>query len=185
MNNPNLITSVKMLALKVRNTVARILNIKEIDYSQSALEDKLIVTERVRRVLLDVLERGKDIRSFRYGLERLLIERNTELKSANQKLIEEIANRKAIEEELRISNEQQKILNSIVKISMRNLPFQSQFDLILDEVLSIPWLPKSPKGGIFLVQDDPSILVLKTHKNFPKALEEQCAQVPFGFCLCG
>jgi len=185
MYNPNIITSIRMLALKVRNRIASIFNIKQIDYTKSALEDKLIVTERVRKVLLDVLERGKDIRSFRYGLEKLLIERNTELKSANQQLIEEIANRKAVEEELKISNEQQKILNSIVKISMRNLPFQNQFELILDEVLSIPWLPKFPKGGIFLVQDDPETLVLKTQRNFPPALQKQCSQVPFGFCLCG
>ena len=190
MNNPNLITSVQMLVYRVRNTVAKIFNtnvlhLEETDYSKIALEKKLVVSERIRSVLLEVLERGKDIRSFRYGLEKLLIERNTELKSANQQLIEEIANRKAVEEELKISNEQQKILNSIVKISMKNMSFQDQFELILDEVLSIPWLPNAPKGGIFLVQDDPDMLTLKTHRNFPQALQTQCSQIPFGFCLCG
>lgn len=173
------------MVLKVKNRAVKIFHVEDTDYLKIALENKLIVSERIRRVLLEVLERGKDIRTFHYGLEKLLIKRNTELKSANQQLIEEIANRKAVEEELRISNEQQKILNSIVKISMKNLPFQDQFELILDEVLSIPWLPKFPKGAIFLVQDDPETLVLKTQRNFPPELQTQCTKVPFGFCLCG
>ncbi|MBF0566916.1 MAG: GGDEF domain-containing protein, partial [Nitrospirae bacterium] len=52
-------------------------------------------------------------------------------------------------------------------------------------ILSIPWLPISAKGGIFLVEDDPGVLVLKTQRNLHPALLDICSKVPFGRCLCG
>jgi len=41
------------------------------------------------------------------------------------------------------------------------------------------------KGSIFLVEDDPGVLVMKAHYRLAPQLLKICKQVPFGRCLCG
>jgi signal transduction histidine kinase len=55
----------------------------------------------------------------------------------------------------------------------------------LDTILDIPWLTTQPKGGIFLVGDQPGVLLLKAQRNLGTPLLTMCARVPFGHCLCG
>jgi signal transduction histidine kinase len=40
-------------------------------------------------------------------------------------------------------------------------------------------------GCIFLVEDDPEILVMKVQRGLPQSVRSACARVPFGTCLCG
>ena len=48
-----------------------------------------------------------------------------------------------------------------------------------------PGLLLESMGGIFLVEDDPEVLVLKAQKNFSESLQKTCREIPFGKCLCG
>jgi putative methionine-R-sulfoxide reductase with GAF domain len=78
-----------------------------------------------------------------------------------------------------------RILNSLLCISLEDIPLKEQLERSLDIIFSVPFLSPVPQGGIFLVGNTPDILVLKAHRNFPISLQNTCAQVPFGRCLCG
>jgi GAF domain-containing protein len=56
---------------------------------------------------------------------------------------------------------------------------------IIDQIISIPWLSFESKGSIFLVESNPEMLVLKAQRKLPESLQNTCANVPFGRCICG
>ena len=89
------------------------------------------------------------------------------------------------ERDLRIEKEEQSALNTLLRISLEDIPLQQQFERVLDVILALSWLPIEPKGGIFQVEEDSETLVLKAHRGLAPALLPLCARVPFGHCLCG
>ncbi|MBF0565413.1 MAG: diguanylate cyclase [Nitrospirae bacterium] len=90
------------------------------------------------------------------------------------------------EEETRIFEMRQRdILYGLLEISLSDITLDEQLDRAIKKILSIPWLPLSPKGGIFLVEDDSEILILKAQRNLHPTLQNTCSHVPFGRCLCG
>ncbi len=89
-------------------------------------------------------------------------------------------------EENRLFNQRlQDILHGLLAISLRAIPLTEQLEYALKKILSIPWLPFSPKGGIFIIENEPGVLVLKAHRDLHTSLQTICARVPFGQCLCG
>jgi signal transduction histidine kinase len=89
------------------------------------------------------------------------------------------------EERLEKSYQLQNVLNSLLKVSMEDIPLDEQLDRALEIILSAPFVPIMPKGSIFLVEDDPDILVMKVQKGLDPSLLKMCERVPFGRCLCG
>ncbi|WP_160166945.1 ATP-binding protein [Desulfotignum phosphitoxidans] len=79
----------------------------------------------------------------------------------------------------------QDILNALLKISLEKIPLEKILEKALDIILSVPFLPIKPQGGIFLVKDEPDVLVLAAQKGFTAPIQTPCARVPFGKCLCG
>jgi PAS domain S-box-containing protein len=98
---------------------------------------------------------------------------------------EDITRQKEMEEALQRSNQTQSVLNSLLSLSLEEQTMEEMLERALDIILTIPWLPTLPKGGIFLVENQPGVLVLKTQRNLGAPLLAMCAQVPFGRCLCG
>jgi diguanylate cyclase (GGDEF)-like protein/PAS domain S-box-containing protein len=86
---------------------------------------------------------------------------------------------------LRLERDEQSALNTILRISLEDIPLVQQFERVLDILLSLSWLPLAPSGGVFLVEDNEEVLVLKAQRNLAPALLTRCARVPFGYCLCG
>lgn len=88
--------------------------------------------------------------------------------------------------ELRESAQVQEILNALLRLSLEDLSVQEMLEQTLERLISIPWLPTDPKGGIFLTsEDDPNLLLLRASHNMAAPLLKSCARVPFGACLCG
>jgi len=81
--------------------------------------------------------------------------------------------------------EMEAALNRLLKLSQEEISLEEMLKRTIDEIVSIPWLAMEAKGGIFLVEEEPDVLVLKAHRGLPKALQALCARVPFGRCLCG
>ncbi len=79
----------------------------------------------------------------------------------------------------------QNAVNSLLRISHDNTSMEDVLRDALDLVVSIPWLSLQAKGGIFLVESEPKILVMKAQSGLASPLLEKCARVPFGRCLCG
>ncbi len=100
-------------------------------------------------------------------------------------VVRDISKRQQVEEINRKNYQTQKALNSLLHISLEDVPLKEQLELALDTILSVPFLPLEPKGGILLVEDEPGVLVLKANRNLPVPLQGICARVPFGKCICG
>ena len=79
----------------------------------------------------------------------------------------------------------QNVLYEILNLSADNISIDNILKCTLDLLLSISWLSFQEKGSIFLVDDDPEILILKTHKNFEESLIKTCSRLPFDKCHCG
>lgn len=79
----------------------------------------------------------------------------------------------------------QRILNSLLEVSVSDMPLEKQLKLAIDIILSAPFIPLERMGGIFLTEVGHKDLILKADSGLPGSLLEMCARVPFGRCLCG
>jgi signal transduction histidine kinase/putative methionine-R-sulfoxide reductase with GAF domain len=96
-----------------------------------------------------------------------------------------LVQRRRTEEESQWNYETQSVVNSLLRLSLEDIPLDELLERTLDLLLAIPWLAIESRGSIFLVQEDPKALVLKAQKGLEETLQRRCARLPFGRCLCG
>ncbi len=99
--------------------------------------------------------------------------------------LREIVERERAQQSLQHASQQQQVINSLLRIGLADKPLEEILDSILEEILSFSWMALSQKGGIFLVNEQNNMLVLKANKNLDPSLQTLCSQVAFGQCLCG
>jgi len=93
--------------------------------------------------------------------------------------------RDQIYEELKRNYDIQRVLNSILELSLEDIYLEELLDKTLDLLLSIPWLSFEKKGAIFLTDEEKKELIMVVSKNLPESLKISCRRIPFGKCLCG
>lgn len=98
--------------------------------------------------------------------------------------VQDITERKLIEENIRRAHQQQTILKELLEISLINITIEQVMDRALDKILSIDWLPIKPKGAIFIT-DENDVLVMQSQRGFCGEILSSCERVPFGKCICG
>ncbi|MBT3363196.1 MAG: GAF domain-containing protein [Chloroflexi bacterium] len=87
--------------------------------------------------------------------------------------------------ELEKHDDIQHILNSLLRLSLTDVSLDDILNSAIDLILSVKWLVFESRGSIFLVDDDPDVLVMKAQRGLAEPLLESCARVPFGKCHCG
>ncbi|MEW6202198.1 MAG: ATP-binding protein [bacterium] len=97
----------------------------------------------------------------------------------------DISKFKEAEEELQENYIMQFVLNELLRISLMDVSLDSQLEVILHCLTSIPWLAMESGGGILLLEDEPQVLKMKVIRNIDPALGSECVQVLFGQCQCG
>ena len=111
-----------------------------------------------------------------------------ELVELRQRIIQleafEIENKRTVEE-IHRGYQIQAVLNRVLCISLKNISLEEMLEQFIDQITSLSWLALESKGGIFLVGEDPEVLVMKAHRSLGIPLLSMCAQIPFGRCLCG
>ncbi|MBM3240467.1 PAS domain S-box protein [Candidatus Poribacteria bacterium] len=100
-------------------------------------------------------------------------------------IVRDITERKQAEEEIRRNYDIQRVTNSLLRLSLEDIPLEELLNRAVDLILSIPWLAFESRGGIFLVEDEPNVLVMKAQNGLSEPIQKACRQVPFGRCLCG
>ncbi len=100
-------------------------------------------------------------------------------------IIRDITERKQTEKKIRRDFHIQSIISSILRVSLEPISFKIQLELILDLILSIPFLSLESKGCIYLVEDNPDVLVIKAQRRLHESLMSTCENVTFGKCCCG
>jgi PAS domain S-box-containing protein len=91
----------------------------------------------------------------------------------------------ALEAELRDNYFTQSAINMILSESLENNSLEELLQKSLNMILSIPGLSFESIGSIYLVEDEPGILVMKAQSNLSGPVKKMCRQIPFGTCLCG
>lgn len=100
--------------------------------------------------------------------------------------IRDITKRKLAEEQVELNYHIQRVMNSMLQLSLEPLPLETQFERILDLIISVPYLSLKSKGAIYMVEDDnPDVLVMKAQRGFSDEDSIPCRTIPFGQCLCG
>jgi PAS domain S-box-containing protein len=99
--------------------------------------------------------------------------------------VSDITERKLAEEKVRKNFDIQKVVNTILRLSLEDMGFEELLDGTLDLVLSIPWLGIEAKGSIFIVGEEAGTLTMKSQRGLPRSVQEECGRVVFGRCLCG
>ena len=97
----------------------------------------------------------------------------------------DISERKQAEEKIMRGYHYQSTISSILQISLQPVSLEKQLERILDIILTIPWIAPLSMCSIFLVEDDPEMLVMKAQRGLPESIRAACAKVPFDDCLCG
>jgi signal transduction histidine kinase len=98
-------------------------------------------------------------------------------------MIDDIAHEEHLAQELARSLEQQKALNLILHaIQSAQTPVQV-LEVAIDEVLQVSWLGVRTSAAGFLLRGQQLRKVV--NRNLPLAVEEGCAHVALGACLCG
>jgi len=93
--------------------------------------------------------------------------------------------RRQNEERINKNYQTQKVLHSILQISLQPITLEKQLGQILDILLSVPWLAIQSKGCIFLHDEASAQLSLTAQRGVGDAILRKCSQVPIGNCLCG
>ena len=76
-------------------------------------------------------------------------------------------------------------VNALLRLSLEDYLLKELLQKALDIILSVPSLSIETKGGIFLVEDEPEVLLQKVQRGLAEPLLKECARIPFGKCLCG
>ncbi|MFQ5583420.1 MAG: response regulator, partial [Calditrichia bacterium] len=100
-------------------------------------------------------------------------------------IFRDVTERKQAEDELKETLHHQNSLNKLLQISQENISLEQLLQNALEVILSIPWIAILPKAGIFLVDENRDVLVLKASKNLSEQIVKLCHNVSFGRCLCG
>lgn len=79
----------------------------------------------------------------------------------------------------------QTILTDILALGVRDQPAREFLGEALRLVLSLPGLSLRPMGCVFLADEAGTELRMAAQLNMSIAVQESCARVPFGTCLCG
>jgi len=99
--------------------------------------------------------------------------------------IRDITRRKTVERNIQANLNAQKVIGSILHLSLRPIPLEDFLQETLEMILALPWLSLLNKGAIYLVEDEPDVLIMKAQVQLPDSLLTQCSRVTFGHCLCG
>ncbi|MDH4230404.1 MAG: ATP-binding protein [Nitrospirota bacterium] len=87
--------------------------------------------------------------------------------------------------EMELHYQRQIAFSNILKLATETETMEELIGDTLKIILSFDWMKIEAKGGLFLVEDEPSVLVLKSAINFNPEITKACARVPFGRCICG
>ncbi len=100
-------------------------------------------------------------------------------------IIRDITQRKETEQKLIRHEDQQRVINELLRLTLENMPLPDKLNQALKIILTTHQLTVLQKGGIFLTGAGMDNLFLVASINMPDELKEKCSRISFGHCLCG
>ncbi len=172
----------------------RMFNLKEEDLTFKVIFDVLPL-ERLKEAVKGILSGDKPFRNMIFELDeekrkRFLEISAREIHSTDKEdkvllIINDVTEHREAVEKIHRGFQLQTILNKLLRISLEDISLDNMLERIIEEIVSLPWLSIESKGGIWLVEDEPDVLVLRAQRGLPLSLQKACHHIPFGKCLCG
>lgn len=97
----------------------------------------------------------------------------------------DITLRKQAQMKIELALHIQRVMDTILNISLPPLTLKEVLSKSLDAVLTIPTFSLQNKGSVFLVTEGGNTLEMVAQRNLPDSLLRTCRSLPFGRCLCG
>ncbi|MBF0569077.1 MAG: PAS domain-containing protein [Nitrospirae bacterium] len=148
-------------------------------------DGRIIGVIGISRDITDMDKAKKALQSSKDDLQKRIERRTAELTLSNEKLKAEIAQRTLMEEEINNNYQIQRVINSVLRISIEPISMKEQLSHVMELILSIPWLSLQSKGSIFLYDEESATLLMETERGLSDYLKKVCNKVPLGHCLCG
>ncbi len=99
--------------------------------------------------------------------------------------LRELEERKRIQSDLEIREQEERALASILQIGMKDDTLENILLTAMDSLLDIQWLGIEAKGGFFLKDPQSDALILTVNRNLSPEICSLCRRVEFGKCHCG
>ena len=99
--------------------------------------------------------------------------------------IRDITERKLAELQIERNYRIQTAISSVLKVSLEPISLDEQLNRVLDLILTIPGLFPQARGYIYLVENNPGVLVLRAPRTFPDSQPPPCERISSGKCVCG
>ena len=100
-------------------------------------------------------------------------------------LIGEGIKRFTLTDKIQENFEIQRMINSLLRLSLKDIDLEELLRQSLGMIVSIPWLDFDSMACIFLFEDEPGILALKAQIGLQDHLQNNCKHVSLGKCICG
>jgi PAS domain S-box-containing protein len=100
-------------------------------------------------------------------------------------IVRDISERKHTEAQMARHLAGTEALSAILRLSLESLPLDRMLEVALEEVLALPWLQLEQRGAVFLADGDNGTLRMAAQRNLPPEIQDRCASVALGHCLCG
>lgn len=99
--------------------------------------------------------------------------------------LRELEERKRIQADLEIREQEERALASILQIGMKDDTLENILLTAMDSLLDIQWLGIEAKAGFFLKDPQSDALILTVNRNLSPEICSLCRRVEFGKCHCG
>jgi len=105
-------------------------------------------------------------------------------KPAFTSFIRDISKQQKTAEQITNNFHSQRVIASVLEVSIRSIPFRQKIEQSLDIILSTPWLSSYSKGLIYIVDTKSTSLNLVAHSGIADA-DIKDRQIKLDECLCG
>ena len=99
--------------------------------------------------------------------------------------VRDITERKQAEEKIVRDFHIQRVISSVLKVSLEPITLDEQLQRILELIVSIPQLTLEGKGAIYVIDSNDQALIMKAQQGFPESHVLPCQRVELGECFCG
>ncbi len=124
------------------------------------------------------------LKIIQINFEECVKDRTAKLEAANKQLESEVSVRKEAEENVKRKYNIQKVISSILSMSLKSVSVDEQMESTLNLLFSIPWLNIQKRGCICIIEGaDPLTFDIKAQMGFSKDELEGCKKRIFKECL--
>ncbi|MBF0400601.1 MAG: diguanylate cyclase [Magnetococcales bacterium] len=153
----------------------------------SGSEERLLAIQAMTRYTALAIQKPVHSDELHICIKRCVAAKKVQKKLCQQEemLLLETTHRKRREKAANRTMAIRIAISALLESSLEPLAFSKQVEVMLDIILTIPWLAGLQEGALFLMDESSGSLRMIGQKNLPELQRTQCSEMALGHCLCG